>query len=202
MIRRPQRAAKYCSVNIPNYNTAVKQPQSVWTLLFIGTLTYGTSLLFSSQIAAYRQWAMAGPLLAVLAGLLAHPRSFDVYKLPYWIFPGDSGLGWLSGFAVAVGLAAAAATYWMAKKRAVGFHVWLVLVMFGLQALGYVVAEFGRWGMPLYSGPRDSDAIFPILRAISYLIAYVAARIGLDFEGAQSPAKHLGGKVPHERRKR
>jgi hypothetical protein len=124
-----------------------------------------------------------GPLVAVLQGVM-HPRSFDIYKLDYWIFQNsDSGLTRLSIFAIFVGLVAVIAAFSMAKNKKIAFHVWLALAaLFILEALGYVVAQFGKWGMPQYLGPNDrTDTIVALCWAASYLAAYLMARIGVDF---------------------
>jgi TnpA family transposase len=44
-------------------------------------------------------------------------------------------------------------------------------------ALGYVVAQFGKWGMPQYLGPNDpTTTIVSLVLAASYFAAYFIAK--------------------------
>jgi len=119
-----------------------------------------------------------GPLLAVLGGLI-HPFSFDIYRLDYWIFPpSQSGETGLSIFAILVGSIAVAAGFAMGRNKTFGYLAWLVLVVLSaLAALGYVVAQFGKWGMPQYLGPNDpTTTIVSLVLAASYFAAYFIAK--------------------------
>lgn len=154
------------------------------TYLLVGLIGFPAR---GAGLLAANVWSLLispGPFLAVIGGLTS-PISFDIHKLDYWIWP-DSKLdqALLSLFACLVGSLAIAAAFAMAKNKKIAYNVWFALVMLSiLGAVGYVVAQFGKWGMPQYLGPDDpTQTVIALCLATSYAVAYIMARIGVDFE--------------------
>jgi len=128
------------------------------------------------------------PLLRLLTAMI-YSRPFRIDAVPYTIFPASGPHLWFSITVVLVSTILIVAAFAMAREKRTAYYLWLfILALSILEALGYVVAQFGKWGVPQYRGTRDSAAIIvPLSWAASYLAAYVMARRGADLGKAGSP---------------
>jgi hypothetical protein len=128
------------------------------------------------------------PLLTVLRGII-YSRPFRIDKLPYMLFPVTDQHLWLSITVTLVSVIAMAAAFAMSKNKKLAYHLWFVFVGFStLEALAYVVATLGRWGIPLYQYNAYSGSKVPISTivalcwAASYAVAYFIARKGAQLQ--------------------
>jgi hypothetical protein len=129
------------------------------------------------------------PLLTVLKGMI-YSRPFQLDKLPYVILPIPHEYPqlnlWFSITVVVVSLVAIAAAFAMGKNKKLAYSLWFSLVvLFILEALGYVVAYLGKWGMPQfqYTGSKvPTSTIVALCWAASYAVAYFTARKGAQLQ--------------------
>lgn len=154
--------------------------------VLVGLMGIGGFGLLTS--GAWYHMISPGPLLAILAGAM-HPSSFNLYKLNYWICPrSESGENWLSIFAILLGTTAVAAAIAMGRNKKLGFIAWIALLILpAFGALGYVLAELGKWGMPQYEGAKDyTTTTIALVWATSYFVAYAVAIKGVALWGRRS----------------
>ncbi len=191
-------------------------PDILWVVLFIITLTYGISLLFSTQLPAHRRWSMAYLAFTGFTYLLAGSLGFSPgglfeydlwYKLvsPYpllaileclWHFPctlskaayvimplEDERSRFFPEVVVVASAVAIVAAFAMPKKRKTAYLLWLTIVLLSFPAASsYVVADFFKWGTPVRDPwTLSTETIVALSLSGSYLVAYLMARIGVDF---------------------
>lgn len=164
-------------------------------LVFVG-LSYFVTGLFGLNptmdlisASAWHVLISPYPLFALLKGCV-FSHACNIYKLSYRIFPAsDQEAISFSITVVVVSLIAIVAAFAMARNKRWAYGVWLVLVCLSiLEAIGYVVAHFAKWGMPQYQGPNDpTRTILSLCWTGSYVIAYVMARSGADFREVNKP---------------
>jgi len=134
------------------------------------------SAMWSSLVSPY-------PLLTLLRGVIS-TRPFHINELPYTIFPtGLDHPNWpFSAAVVVVSSIAIVAAFAMAKNKKAPYSIWLLLLAASiLEALAYIVAEFAKWGVPLYQGPRAPiETVVSVCWVGSYGVAYLAARRGVE----------------------
>jgi len=126
------------------------------------------------------------PLLTVLRGII-YTRPFRIDKLPYMLFPVTDQHMWLSITVTLLSVIAMAAAFAMAKNKKLAYHLWFALVgLSTLEALAYVVATMGKWGIPPqfhYTGSKvPTSTIVALCWATSYAVAYVLARKGAQLQ--------------------
>ncbi len=150
-----------------------------------GVLPYGgliASSVWYSLISPY-------PMFTLLKGCIySYPCS--IYKLSYTIFPpSNPDMKFFSIAVIIVSLIAIVAAFAMAKNKKAAYNVWLGLVCLSiLSTLGYVIAEFARWGMIQYTGSSNPrGTIVSLCWSVSYVAAYLMARKGADVRKVNAP---------------
>lgn len=174
----------FCSTEMPAYRR-----------FSIGYLTFvGVSYVLAGVFGLIPNWDLFEiwmwnllispyPLLTVLKGIV-YTRPFRIDKLPYTTLPIPDRNPllnfWFSIAVTVVGVIAVAAAVAMAKRKKAAYNLWLALVGLSiLEAMAYVLADAGKWGMPQYryNGPSVSSlTIVSLCWAVSYAAAYLVAR--------------------------
>ena len=189
-------------------------PKIPWVILFILALTYGISLFFSTKVPAYRRWGIAylaltgfTYLLAGIQGLLPNGELIEAamwhslvspyplltlvrHGIPHsphdtewgeiYVFPTNDHSIFFSIAVVVIASVAIVTAFLMPRDNKRAYTAWLILVGLSiLAALGYVVAGIASWG--------PHEAILPSCWAVTYLIAYIMARVGVLFKTKSVP---------------
>ncbi len=188
-------------------------PQALWAVLLVVTLTYGISLLLSTQIPAYRRWGIAylafTGLTYLLAGLLGigdggwvEPELWDMLISPYplisfvdqWMhhFPyGADRAPYISNvpfsehrfFSAAVVVLSSIA---IVAAFAMAKTKKLAYMVWLVLLCVLILAFSGFVVVGLVSG---GPVVLPFCMTLSYVVAFLMARADVDFKTRPVPDK-------------
>lgn len=180
-------------------------PKIPWVLIFILTLTYGISLVFSSEISAHRRFAAAYLIFTgfayLLAGILGLLPSWDLIEADMWysLLSPYVFISFLDQLFHHFPYTVAGAPYdWVPHQE---HHVFSAIVMavsvvavvaaFGmakgskiacnvwLVLLGLFTVACGGYVIVGIVSWGLKDTVLPLCWLVSYIVAYVVARSGI-----------------------